>query len=244
MSDALSVTSNVTILGAGARLTRVLGSGADRVFTVSGATVTISSLAMAGGDVICCGGNLSNVGGTVTLDHVRVTDGNATGGGGIANESGTMTIVSSLIDANIVATSNGNGDGGGILNIGGNGQANLTVRDTTIAGNRAQSTGRRDHLPQQRPADGHDARTGNSGPQHLAIRVRAGSSSRTQGRSQCANRSSMTTRRFRQVARRSSRTADRQRSRAAAAILLAPRQSERRSARSPPGAMPLAWTRY
>ena len=131
--------------GAGARVTTVLGTVNDRVFSVNGATATISSLTMSGGDVGCCdsGGNLLNQGGTVTLDHVRVTGGHAGEGGGVANIDGTMTILNSLIDTNNTLDHDSNGDGGGVLNAGeGTGAtATLTMKDSTISNNAADSTG-------------------------------------------------------------------------------------------------------
>jgi hypothetical protein len=133
----LLVNSPVTIVGAGARATSVVGSGTGRVFTVTGSPVTIASLTMAGGNELCCdsGGNLLNTAGSITLDHVRVTGGRAGEGGGVANVNGTMTIQSSLIDGNDLTGHDSRGDGGGILNHGLTAPATLTVRDSTVAGN-------------------------------------------------------------------------------------------------------------
>ena len=71
---------------------------------------------------------------------MRVTDGLAYSGGGIANRNGSMLIQNSLIDSNGDV---GGGDGGGILNFGGDGgaSANLTVRNSTIAFNTARLAG-------------------------------------------------------------------------------------------------------
>ena len=71
------------------------------------------------------GGNLRNQSGTVTLDHVRVTDGRAFSGGGVANRNGTMLIQNSLIDHNFAI--DGGGDGGGVINFGGDGGAPATL---------------------------------------------------------------------------------------------------------------------
>jgi hypothetical protein len=137
----LDVTTDVTIRGAGARVTGVAGSGQGPVFSIAGATVTISSLTITGGDGFQTGGNLANGGGSVTLDHVRVTGGRSGQGGGIANTSGTMTIQHSLIDNNDLTDGDSSGDGGGILNIGQGGPAALTVRDSTVGGNIALGEG-------------------------------------------------------------------------------------------------------
>jgi hypothetical protein len=140
----LFVGSPVTISGAGARVTQINGTGTGRVFNVASASpVTIAGLTMAGGDELCCdpGGNLLSTGSTLTLDHVRVTNGAAGEGGGIANVNGTMTIRSSLIDGNDLTGNDSDGDGGGILNIGLTSPGVLTVRDSTIAGNVATNVG-------------------------------------------------------------------------------------------------------
>jgi hypothetical protein len=137
----LDVTTDVTIRGAGARVTSVAGSGQGPVFSIAGATVTISGLTITGGDGFQTGGNLSNGGGSVTLDHVRVTGGRSGQGGGIANTNGTMTIEHSLIDNNDLTDGDSSGDGGGILNIGQGGPATLTVRDSTVGGNVALGDG-------------------------------------------------------------------------------------------------------
>ena len=75
------------------------------------------------------------------LDRVRVTDGLAYSGGGVANRNGSMLIQNSLIDSN--RATDGGGDGGGIINFGGDGgaSAQLTVRNSTIAFNTARLAG-------------------------------------------------------------------------------------------------------
>jgi len=115
------------------------------VFEIGATTVTIAQLTMSGGvasaDAGFHGGNLRNQSGIVTLDHVRVTDGRAFSGGGVANRNGTMLIQHSLIDHNFAM--DGGGDGGGVINFGGDGgaPATLVVRDTTIAFNTARLAG-------------------------------------------------------------------------------------------------------
>ena len=142
----LTVDVDVTIEGAGARATRIFMSPSfpDRVFDVDSVTATIRHLTMEGGTATDStgffGGNLRNSGGTVTLDHVRVTGGSAWSGGGVSNTSGTMLIDRSLIDDNEAL--NGGGDSGGVQNHADAGRTGtLTVRDSTIAGNRANQGG-------------------------------------------------------------------------------------------------------
>ena len=67
---------------------------------------------------------------------MRITNGHASSGGGIANTGGTLTIERSLIDRN--AADIGGADGGGLLNFGG---GTLVVRNSTIAGNTAVQAG-------------------------------------------------------------------------------------------------------
>ena len=142
---ALTVDSAVTIVGAGARDTVVHGDSQNRVFDVRApADATISHLTMRDGHATPSGnyfgGNLTNYGAAVVLDHVRVTQGHGYSAGGIANRGGTMTIQHSLVDHNFA--DNGGSDVGGIMNWGGDGPAaSLTVRDSTVAFNRAQLGG-------------------------------------------------------------------------------------------------------
>jgi hypothetical protein len=138
LNSALGVTTNVTIAGAGAGQTTIRASGTDRVFSVAvQLTVTFTGLTMRGGvDPGSSGGGALFVGNrsTTALDHVRVTGGTASIGGGIMNDAATqLTIDKSLIDGNAAR-----GDGGGIYSIGNSANASsLIVRDTTIAGNSA-----------------------------------------------------------------------------------------------------------
>jgi hypothetical protein len=142
----LTVDVSVTIEGAGARATRIFMAPEfpDRVFDVGSVTATIQHLTMEGGTATdftgFFGGNLRNSGGTVTLDHVRVTGGSAWSGGGVSNTGGTMLIEHSLIDDNEAL--DGGGDSGGVQNHADAGQTGtLTVRDSTIASNRSKLGG-------------------------------------------------------------------------------------------------------
>jgi hypothetical protein len=142
---ALTVDSAVTIVGAGARDTIVHGDAENRVFdVVASADAVISHLTMRDGHATPSGnyfgGNLTNYGGTVVLDHVRVTQGHGYSAGGVANRSGTMTIQYSLIDHNFA--DNEGSDVGGVMNFGGDGApASMTVRDSTVAFNESQLGG-------------------------------------------------------------------------------------------------------
>ena len=144
LNSALTVGSDVTIRGASARTTIVHGGGNYRVFEVElGVTATISHLTMRDGTADngngCWGGNLRSEG-TLLLDHIRSTAGEACSGAGLGNVGAAMTVQSSLIDSN--SADIGGSDSGGILNLGRQDRpAQLTVRDTTIAFNYAGQIG-------------------------------------------------------------------------------------------------------
>ncbi|MDA0164683.1 hypothetical protein OM076_30730 [Solirubrobacter ginsenosidimutans] len=131
------LTSNVGIVGAGARATTIQGASPARVFDVEGpVTVSFSNMTIAGGAPVSGdGGNiLVGQGSHVGLVFARVTGGTAISGGGIAN-SGTLTIANSLIDHNTAST------GGGIYNNGSQGAAELVVADSTVFSNTVNEQG-------------------------------------------------------------------------------------------------------
>ncbi len=129
----LDLTADVTIQGAGARLTIVDGGAIDRVFDVIGGTAAISSLTIANGD----GGG--NAGGgvrnsaTVTLTDVAVTGCRGKDGGGVFN-NGTATLVRVTLSGNTASSA-----GGGIESTGG-GPLNF-LTNVTISGNAASNNG-------------------------------------------------------------------------------------------------------
>jgi hypothetical protein len=140
----LQITSEVSIAGAGARLSVIYAASGARVFQIAGTSASISHLTVRDGSAGPSdphGGNIKAQSSTVILDHVRVTNGSALSGGGVANRNGSMVIAYSLIDHNQALT--GGGDGGGIINFGGDGGAAalLTVVDSTIASNTARLVG-------------------------------------------------------------------------------------------------------
>src|SRR3954454_17172034 len=99
----LLLDSAVTIRGVSAA-TSVRSNAESRVFNVTTTQpVTITHLTLYNGAALSAsGGNmLIGQGANVTLDHVRVTEGNANRGGGIAMQGGSnVTISQSLIDGN------------------------------------------------------------------------------------------------------------------------------------------------
>ena len=98
-----------SVVGPGANLLTVNGNYAVGVFQVQdGVTATLSGLIVAGGSA-AAGAGIDNSG-TLTVDHVAVTQNSATNGGGIANEvSGVVTVTGSSVTANAAT-----GAGGGI----------------------------------------------------------------------------------------------------------------------------------
>ena len=136
------INTDVTIAGSGARNTTIRGNvNAFRAFEVAaGVTASITGVTLNGGrgtftppNTGFQPGGLIRNNGTLTLDRVRVTNGNATSGGGVANIAGTLAINRSLIDNNT-----GGGDAGGLLNFNG---GTVVVRNTTITGNFANTGG-------------------------------------------------------------------------------------------------------
>jgi hypothetical protein len=143
VTGQLLIDTNVSIVGAGAGDSFIFANrelGGFRVVEVAqNTTASISKVSMMSGralprsasDNFYAGGIVKNSG-VLALAEVRVSDGHGSSGGGIANTGGTMTIDRSLIDDN--AADMGGSDGGGVLNFGG---GTLTVRNSTIAANRA-----------------------------------------------------------------------------------------------------------
>jgi hypothetical protein len=130
--DSVNASSlnSLTIAGAGARSTRVVGFGGS-VFLIQGGTVTISGLTVTNVHAsTSLGGGIDIEHGTLTINSSTVSGNNAREGGGIYNE-GTLTINSSTVSGN---TSD---YGGGIDN----GDGTLTINSSTVSGNRASRYG-------------------------------------------------------------------------------------------------------
>src|SRR5919201_2415444 len=111
VTSPLRIADNVVIRGAGARDTIIDGRGQVHAVDVVQGSVIITSMTVrngGGAGAITFGANVHNgPGATLTLDHVRLTGGQASSGGGIANEGGTLSIDHSLIDGNRALTGGG-----------------------------------------------------------------------------------------------------------------------------------------
>jgi len=131
--------ARIVIEGAGARTTRILSTGTDRLFNLlgpAGPELTLRDLSLEGGAAppSASGGNLLVTGtGTATLERTQVTGGSGNNGGGLAAfSSGELVVRQSTISFN-AATSRG----GGIYANG----AQLDLVNSTIHGNDADLDG-------------------------------------------------------------------------------------------------------
>jgi hypothetical protein len=129
--SALTLIRDVTISGPGAStLTVSRTSGTDRIFNVdAGVTATIGGLTISGGQATQ-GGGIANQG-TLTLDAVAVSGNTATAeGGGIYSTTGTLMVTNSTVSGNTAV------DGGGIYN-----NAALVMTNATVSGNTTTASG-------------------------------------------------------------------------------------------------------
>jgi hypothetical protein len=128
----VSSTRTVTISGAGAGGTIITANGQSQVLTINGeASATLSGLTLADGNATSGDGGNVFVGnsGSLSLDHVRVTNGVAFNGGGIAASSASaIAISSSLID--------NNGSSGLYVTADTSAGTAVAIRDSTVAFNR------------------------------------------------------------------------------------------------------------
>jgi hypothetical protein len=152
-----SVTSQLTIQGAGADLTVLVGGRGSRLGHVAATgTLTLTRLTVQGfgfralfnrgtllltattftGNFDFPGGGLDNEGGTVTITRSLFTQngGGLTNGGGIFSAGGTVLITRTRIINNVA----GDGQGGGVYNA----RGGLMILDhTTVGGNNARYEG-------------------------------------------------------------------------------------------------------
>jgi hypothetical protein len=137
-SSPLTINSNLTIEGPGARELSVSGTDNSRVFTVaSGATVRIQGLTITGGNADS-GGGINNMG-TLTLAKSAVSGNLAGGSGGGIFNGGTLTVSRSTISGNTADE----GGGGGVLNRGtvSGVEGNATFINSTISRNSSEGSG-------------------------------------------------------------------------------------------------------
>jgi hypothetical protein len=107
------------------------------VFTVAaGAEVNLFRLTISGGRALPGeGGNILNEGDLYLL-NARVTAGAASAGGGIAS-TGSLLLINSLVDSNLAFSNATAAFGGGIYSHPGAGPGDLSISNSTIAGNQS-----------------------------------------------------------------------------------------------------------
>lgn len=131
----LLVNRSLTIAGPGARELSIDAGGASRVFNVDNGVaglvnVAISDLTITRGVTGGDGGGILNRE-NLTVARTAITDNQADDGGGIANFSGTLSVVDSTISGNSAANW-----GGGVFNFSALAQTS-TLKNSTISGNSA-----------------------------------------------------------------------------------------------------------
>jgi hypothetical protein len=130
--------------------TRVFNITPGKVVTIAGLTITNGSalppndalITAEGGGAFQYGGGIYNGHSILTVSNCTVAGNGAGSGGGIANDgspggAATLTIFGSTIYSNSAFS----GFGGGILNYGFEGHAELTLVNTTVSGNSSSGSG-------------------------------------------------------------------------------------------------------
>ena len=134
-SGELTITHNVTIIGAGANTLTISGNNASRVFGVpAGRVATIKDLTISDGNGQSgpYGGGVISAADLLTLENVTIKNNtNVSRGGGVANAgSGDLIIRNSLVENNTAR------NGGGIANAN---SGNLYVIQSAIVNNEVVS---------------------------------------------------------------------------------------------------------
>ncbi len=134
----LVISDDVTVTGLGASTLAVDAGGSSRVLQITSGTVDINGLTISGGNADQGGGIKNELAATTTLTGLVVNGNTATSGdysaGGGIWNQGDLTIAGSTISNN--NTTVGFGSGAGIWNRGG-----LTVTGSTITGNSSVADG-------------------------------------------------------------------------------------------------------
>jgi len=142
LTGDLDITSSLTINGAGMLSTIVSANGIDRVFDIMGtATVTISGVTIANGQRVLEGGGLRYSYSDLVLKDSTIEYNHNTprysGGGGVANSNGRLTISNCLISNN-----GGAWVGGGVYSWFGTVQIiNSTIISNSVTGNGGYNRG-------------------------------------------------------------------------------------------------------
>jgi CSLREA domain-containing protein len=133
-SSLPAIRSDMTFNGPGATRLTISGAKAYQIFSITSGTVVFSNLTIANASSSSYGGGISNNSGTLTVTNCVFSGNSSNFGGGIYNYdngSGSLTVSSSTFSGNS-ATSGG----GGIYNYG-----TATVINSTFSGNSVASHG-------------------------------------------------------------------------------------------------------
>jgi len=141
-AGVLSMTSEVTITGAGADTTIIDGGGAAGVFSIANSgKATFASLTIRNGNAgTGTGGGIVN-NGTLTLTNVAVSGNRATRGAGIYNaQSATLVITGGAVSGNsLLPTTSNSYLAAGVQNDGTARMVNVTISGNSLAGAMALS---------------------------------------------------------------------------------------------------------
>ncbi len=130
-------TGTETIIGPAGGLT-ISGGGLSRVFEVdSGVTATISGMTITGGDNSGYGGGIYDNSGTLTVTDCTLSGNSAANGGALSSRGGSVTVANDLFTGN-QSTGVGSGGGGAIFVASG---GTLTVTNSTFSSNTAAWSG-------------------------------------------------------------------------------------------------------
>jgi len=136
LASTLTITTNLTIDGAGSPGLVISGNNAVGVFTVYGADATFRHLTIANGNGIFSGTNgggiNSNNSAIVTVDSCTLRNNTAPSGGAILDDGVSMTVVNSTFSGNSASLS----VGGAI-----DSTSNLTVENSSFVNNSAVAGG-------------------------------------------------------------------------------------------------------
>jgi hypothetical protein len=137
------VDKELVIIGNGAGITSIDGSGLNRILTIDNANqVYLSGISFTNGSAADVGGAISIDSTDVTINDCVVKNSTAMGasatqgGGGIYNNAGMLTITGSMLDNNDATGTSGSG--GAILN---SGSGSVMVMNSTISNNTSQRAG-------------------------------------------------------------------------------------------------------
>jgi hypothetical protein len=136
LEAVLPITTSLTIQGAGARQTVLASNGVPHgMLAISAGVVTVGGVTISGATGGAGALAVSQTGGALTLDRIRVTGNLASGVGAtygpVYIQGGTMTLRDSEVSANSTTSTSSSGWGGAVSVYNGT----VTVVNSTLAGN-------------------------------------------------------------------------------------------------------------